>query len=288
MSFLSLAKQTQIIAGLVDGNSIRSMERQTGAHRDSIMRLALRVGAGCAKIMDEEMRSLDCRRIQADEIWAYVGMKQRRVTAQHDGAQVGDFYTFVALDPETKLVPSYHVGKRDKANASIFMTDLASRLNNRCQLSTDAFGAYVDAIDDGFAGNVDYGQIVKFYDSDHSHGRYSPPRCIGAKRSVVHGAPVPEHISTSLVERQNLTMRMSMRRFTRLTNGFSKKPEGLRAAVALHFAHYNFCRPHTTTRVTPAMAANVSDRVWSMEELVERTAWTGSPVQGAGGKWFHN
>lgn len=275
MSYLSLAKQTQIIAGLVEGNSIRAMERATNTHRDTIMRLALRVGAGCEKIMGEEMRDLNCQRIQADEIWAYVGKKQRQVTSDDDRSQVGDFYTFVALDADTKLVPSFRVGKRDRANTVAFLTDLSGRLSNRCQLSTDAFAAYLEAVEQAFGADVDYGQIVKFYDSDHSHGRYSPPRCIGAKRSVVSGAPAPAHISTSLVERQNLTMRMSMRRFTRLTNGFSKKVEGLRAAVALHFAHYNFVRIHQSLRVTPAVEAGVSSKVWTLEELVERTAWTG-------------
>jgi IS1 family transposase len=276
MSYLSLARQTQIIAGLVEGNSIRSMERATNTHRDTIMRLALRVGAGCAKIMDEEMRDLTCRRIQADEIWAYVGKKQRMVTEGDDLSQVGDFYTFVALDADTKLVPNFLVGKRDGASARAFMNDLAGRLSNRCQISTDAFGAYVTAIEQAFGANADYGQIVKFYDSDHSHGRYSPPRVVGAARSVVSGRPDEAHITTSHVERQNLTMRMQMRRFTRLTNGFSKRVEGLRAAVALHFCHYNFARLHQTLRVTPAMAAGVTNRIWELEEIVERTAWTGA------------
>jgi len=273
MSYLSLAKQTQIIAGLVEGNSIRSMERATGAHRDTIMRLALRVGEGCAKIMDEEMRDLECKRIEADEIWAYVGKKQRNITALDDGSQVGDFYTFVALDADTKLIPSYLVGKRNRENTFVFINDLASRLSNRCQLSTDAWVSYADAIETTFGADIDYGQIVKFYDSDQSHGRYSPPRCTGAKRVRVSGAPALGKISTSYVERQNLTMRMSMRRFTRLTNGFSKKVEGLRAAVALHFAHYNFVRVHQTLRVTPAIEAGVSKHMWKLEELVERTAW---------------
>ncbi len=276
MSFLSLAKQTEIIGGLVEGNSIRSMERMTGTHRDTIMRLALRVGEGCKRIMDEELRELECRRIQADEIWAYVGKKQRQVTPNDNAAQVGDFYTFVAIDADSKLVPSFFVGKRDGRSARAFMNDLAGRMSNRCQLSTDAFGAYVTAIEEAFGANADYGQIVKFYDSDHSHGRYSPPQCIGASRAVISGRPDPAHISTSYIERQNLTMRMSMRRFTRLTNGFSKKVEGLKAAVALHFCHYNFARLHSATRVTPAMAAGVTNRVWELEEIVERTAWTGA------------
>jgi IS1 family transposase len=273
MSYLSLAKQTQIISGLVEGNSIRAMERTTGAHRDTIMRLALRVGTGCAKIMDEEMRDLRCKRIQADEIWAFVGKKQKNVAAVEDPAQVGDFWTFVAIDPETKLVPSYRVGKRDRETTVAFCADLASRLTNRCQLSTDAFPAYTDAIEKAFGADVDYGQVVKFYDSTHGTGRYSPAQCIGAKRTPIAGGPVHEHISTSHIERQNLTMRMSMRRFTRLTNGFSKTVDGLRAAVSLHFAHYNFVRVHQSLRVTPAVEAGVSQHVWELEDLVERTAW---------------
>jgi len=179
------------------------------------------------------------------------------------------------MDADTKLVPSFYIGKRDGASANAFMADLASRLSNRCQLSTDAFGAYVTAIEKAFGADADYGQIVKFYDSDHSAGRYSPPQCIGAQRAVISGRPNMAHITTSHIERQNLTMRMSMRRFTRLTNGFSKKVEGLKAAVALHFCHYNFVRLHSATRVTPAMAAGVTNRVWELEEVVEKTAWTG-------------
>ena len=287
MSRLSLDKQSQIIAGLVEGNSIRSMERMTDTHRDTIMRLGVRVGQGCAKIMDEQMRNLTCKRLQADEIWAYVGKKQAQVIGQDDRQRVGDQWTFVALDPDTKLVPSYLVGKRTTKNAVIFMNDLASRLTNRVQLSTDGLNSYVTAVEEAFGVDVDYGQIVKAYEAEPVEpGRYSPPRVVSAEKAVVVGRPVKADISTSHVERQNLTMRMSMRRFTRLTNGFSKKLENLEAAVALHFCHYNFCRLHKTLKVTPAMAAGVSQRLWSIEELVERTAWTGSPVQGAGGKWF--
>jgi|CXWL01.1.fsa_nt_gi IS1 family transposase len=271
MNRLSLARQTQIIAGLVEGNSIRSMERMTDTHRDTIMRLMVRVGEGCAKIMDEEMRGLDCERIQADEIWAYVGKKQRQVTPADDRSRVGDMWTFVALDPDTKIVPAYRVGKRTRIEAVAFMADLSERLSNRVQISTDGLNSYVDAIERAFGADVDYGQIVKAYEAEPiGPGRYSPPRVISADKAVIAGSPAPEHISTSHVERQNLTMRMSMRRFTRLTNGFSKKVENLRAAVSLHFAHYNFVRTHKTLRVTPAMAAGVSDRLWSMEELVER------------------
>jgi IS1 family transposase len=287
MSRLSLAKQTQIIAGLVEGNSIRSVERMTDTHRDTIMRLAVRVGEGCAKIMHEEMRDLPCKKIQIDELWAYVGKKQRQVTAEDDTKRVGDFWTFVALDAETKLVPAYRVGKRNATVAHAFLGDLQSRLANRVQLSSDAFAAYADAVEWTFGADVDYGQIVKAFEAvPASPGRYSPPRVVSVSKSAISGNPHPNHISTSFVERQNLTMRMSMRRFTRLTNGFSKKVENLKAAVALHFCHYNFVRQHKSLRVTPAMAAGISPHMWSLEELVERTAWTGSPRQGAGGKWL--
>jgi IS1 family transposase len=272
MNRTPLARRTQIINCLVEGNSIRSTERMTSTHRDTIMRLLVQVGDGCAKLMDEKMRDLDCHRIQVDEIWAYVGKKQRQVTPSDDRSKVGDQWTFVALDAETKIVPAYRIGKRDLPTATAFMHDLAGRLSNRVQISSDALKAYVDAVEQAFGADVDYGQAVKFYDAEPvGPGRYSPPRVTYSERNVIAGQPVEAHISTSLVERQNLTMRMSMRRFTRLTNAFSKKVENLQAAVALHFAHYNFVRVHKSLRVTPAMAAGVSDTLWSLEELVERT-----------------
>ncbi len=273
MNRLSLSRRTQIIGALVEGNSIRSTERMTNTHRDTVMRLMVEVGTGCEKIMDETMRDLTCKRIQVDEIWSYVGKKQRQVTREDDKALVGDQWTFVAIDADTKLIPAYRVGKRTKPNAVAFMTDLSERLANRVQISSDALASYVDAVDQAFGADVDYGQAVKFYEAEPiGPGRYSPPKVVRAERTVIAGTPDVAHISTSLVERQNLTMRMSMRRFTRLTNGFSKKVENHRAAVALHFAHYNFVRTHRTLRTTPAMAANVSSRLWSLEELVDRTS----------------
>ncbi|MDE2361187.1 MAG: hypothetical protein KGM42_00805 [Hyphomicrobiales bacterium] len=273
MNRLSLARRTQIIGALVEGNSIRSTERMTETHRDTIMRLMVEVGTGCAKIMNEEMRDLPCKRIQVDEIWAYVGKKQRQVTKADDKARVGDQWTFVAIDPDTKLIPSYLVGKRSKPNAIAFMTDLSERLANRVQISSDALNSYVDAVEQAFGADVDYGQAVKFYEAEPiGPGRYSPPKVVRSERTAIAGAPDRAHISTSMIERQNLTMRMSMRRFTRLTNGFSKKVENHRAAVGLHFAHYNFVRLHKTLRTTPAMAAGVSSRLWSLEDLVDRTS----------------
>ena len=214
---------------------------------------------------------LSSRRLQVDEIWSFVGKKQRRVTRTDDRQRVGDMWTFVALDADTKLVPAYRVGKRTLHEATAFMADLSGRLTNRVQLSSDALKSYVEATEQAFGADVDYGQIVKIYEAEPiGPGRYSPPRVKNTRRSVIAGRPDQSHISTSFVERQNLTMRMSMRRFTRLTNAFSKKRENLEAAVALHFAHYNFVRQHKSLRVTPAIAAGVSDRLWSLEELVDR------------------
>jgi IS1 family transposase len=273
MNRTPLARRTQIINCLVEGNSIRSTERMTDTHRDTVMRLLVEVGTGYAKIMDERMRELSCRRVQVDEIWSYVQKKQARLQPGDDRNRVGDQWTFVALDPDSKLVASYRVGKRTRPNAVAFMTDLSLRLANRVQISSDALNTYVDAVERAFGDDVDYGQEVKFYEAEPiGAGRYSPPKVVDRKRIVIAGNPDQAHISTSLVERQNLTMRMSMRRFTRLTNGFSKKVENMQGAVSLHFCHYNFGRLHKTIRTTPAMAAGVENRLWSLEELVERTS----------------
>ncbi len=270
---LSLAERTQVINCLVEGNSIRSTERMTETHRDTICRLLVEVGSGCAVLANEQMRNLPCQGIQVDEIWSFVKVKQNHIRPGTDRSKIGDQWTFVALDPDTKLIPTYRVGKRTRENAVAFMSDLSERLMNRVQISSDSLRSYVDAVEWAFGSDVDYGQIVKFYDAEPiGPGRYAPPRVSGVERSVIAGDPDQRHISTSMVERQNLTMRMSMRRFTRLTNAFSKKLENLKAAVALHFAHYNLVRVHKTLRVTPAMAANVTDRLWSLEELVERTS----------------
>ena len=273
MNRLSLARRTQIVSCLVEGNSIRSTERMTDTHRDTVMRLMIEVGEGCKALLDAEMKDLPCRRVQVDEIWAFVGKKQRQVTKEDDRSKVGDQWTFVAIDPDTKLIPVHLVGKRDLPTATKFMTDLAGRLSNRVQLSSDALKAYVEATETAFGADIDYGQAVKFYDAEPAGaGRYSPPKVVRTEKEAIVGNPDADHISTSLVERQNLTMRMSMRRFTRLTNGFSKKVENHRAAVALHFAHYNFVRLHSTIECTPAMAAGVSRHLWSLEELVHRVS----------------
>lgn len=269
MNTLKLERQVAAISALTEGSSVRSVERMTGIHRDTILRLMVRVGSACEQLMDDEMRSLRCERVQVDEIWSFVSKKQRHVTEADDPNRVGDFWTFVAIDADTKLVPSYRVGKRDAANTQAFIADLASRVDGRIQLSSDMLNLYVEAVERGFGGAVDYGRIVKHYEAEPvGAGRYSPPKVVSVARDVVSGKPENAHISTSYVERQNLTLRMAQRRFTRLTNAFSKKPENLKAAVSLHFAAYNYVRRHRTLRCTPAMAAGVSREAWTIEDLV--------------------
>ena len=242
----------------------------TGVHRDTSCRLLVRVGEGCESLLNDTMHDLACQRIQVDEIWSFVGKKQRRLTAYDDPTKSGDMWTFVAIDADSKLIPCYRVGKRTGREAQAFMADPESRLSNRVQLSSDALSAYVEAVERTFGSNVDYGQIVKSYEADPiGPGRYSPPRVVSVERTRITGDPAHAHISTSFIERQNLTMRISIRRFTRLTNAFSKKLENMRAAVALHFAHYNFVRIHKTLRVTPAMEAGISNHLWSVPELLE-------------------
>jgi IS1 family transposase len=256
---LKAEKQESVISALVEGASIRSVERMTGVHRDTIGRLLLKVGTTCEEIMDETMRDLPCRRIELDECWSFVGKKQRHVGAADDPFQVGDFWVWVALDSDTKLIPTYAVGKRDLPTAMAFVADLADRLASRVQISSDGLRAYVWAIERAFGSNVDYAQIVKSYEVEPvGPGRYSPPKVTSAERTVVMGDPDPALISTSYVERQNLALRTNVRRFTRLTNGFSKRVESHRAAIALYAAHHNFIRRHGTIKTTPAVASGVN------------------------------
>ncbi|OPY80943.1 MAG: IS1 transposase [Syntrophorhabdus sp. PtaU1.Bin058] len=269
MNILSTEKQEMVIKGLVEGASIRSIERMTGVHRDTIMRLMVKVGKNCEKLMNESMHNLKCENIQVDEIWCFVGKKQRHLTVNDNMEELGDQWVFVALDADSKLIPSYAVGKRTYQTACAFLNDLSERLDNRVQLSSDSFIPYVNAVEQSFGMNVDYGQIVKSYEAEPiGAGRYSPPHVISAERMAITGNPEVCNISTSHVERQNLTMRMQMRRFTRLTNAFSKKLENLKAAVALHFAHYNFVRVHGSLRVTPAMAAGITDHIWEIKDII--------------------
>lgn len=270
---LSRSKQIAVISALVEGCSLRSTERMTGVNRETIGKLLLAVGDACADLMDRTMRDLPCERLELDELWAFVGKKQRHVTKDDDKARVGDTWTWVAIDAETKLVPAFYVGKRNHASAREFIGDLAPRLRNRVQLSTDGLAAYIAPIAEAFASTgVDYAQIHKEYEAEPTGpGRYSPPKVIATEKTPIIGQPVAELVSTSYVERQNLTVRMGVRRYTRLTNAFSKKLENHIAATALHFAHYNLCRMHKTLRSTPAMAAGVSATLWSVDDLLNAT-----------------
>jgi len=255
---------------LIEGTSIRSTERITQLHRDTIMRLLVLAGERCIGLMDARMRNLPCEHIQSDEIWTFVGKKQRKLRAD-DPQEFGDAWVFVALDADSKLIPTFAVGKRDVATTDAFIGDLKQRLAKRVQLTTDGFRFYVDAVEDYFGADIDFGQIVKLYGDYGQHdaaGRYSPGPIVEVISKVRQGNPDPDHMSTSHVERQNLTMRMAIRRFTRLTNAFSKKLDNLKAACALHFAYYNFCRIHQTLRVTPAMEAGLTDHIWTLKELL--------------------
>jgi IS1 family transposase/transposase-like protein len=264
------AKAMQAIQCLLEGCSIRSTERLTGLHRDTIMSLLALAGERCARLMDERMRNLKCNFIQCDEIWTFCFKKQKRVR-KDDPEEFGDQWVFVAIDAETKLVPSFAIGKRTRETTDFLIGDLAQRITNRVQITTDGFRFYVHAIERQFGADVDFAQLVKLYGDygQHDHAaKYSPSPIMECISKVIQGNPDEEHISTSYVERQNLTMRMAMRRFTRLTNAFSKKLDNLKAAIALHFAYYNFCRVHKTLRVTPAMEAGITDHVWNIAELL--------------------
>jgi IS1 family transposase len=253
---------------LLEGCSIRSTERLTGLNRNTIMRLLEVAGEKCEKLMDAKLRDLKCRYVQCDEIWSFVGKKQRQVR-KDDGAEVGDQWVFVAEDADTKLIASYQIGKRSIANTMSFIGDLHKRLASQIQLTTDGFHFYTKAVPEIFGLDVDFAQLIKLFgDFGQYEGRYSPPRIAEVISKVRIGNPSVSDISTSYVERQNLTMRMQLRRLTRLTNAFSKKLANLKAAVALHFAYYNFCRVHSSLRVTPAMEAGLSDHIWSIAELL--------------------
>lgn len=271
MNILSNDKKLRVISSLIEGNSVRSTERMTGIHRDTICRLLVETGEHCALLLDANMRNLQCKLIQCDEIWTFVGKKQRHVR-KDDAAELGDQWVFVALDAETKLIPAYTVGKRTAASTFSFIDNLAKRVaTKRPQITTDGFRFYVNAIEDCFGAEVNFAQLIKLYGDYGQHdsaGKYSPSPIIEVISRIKQGTPDERHISTSFVERQNLTMRMHMRRFTRLTNAFSKKLENLKAACALHFCHYNFCRVHSSLRVTPAMAAGISNEIWSLDMLL--------------------
>jgi IS1 family transposase len=270
MNILPLEKKNSILSLLVEGASSRSIERVTGVHRDTIMRLMVSAGEQAQEILNNQLVNLQCRYVQVDEIWSYVAKKQKQCTDEEkkDG-EVGDQYVFVALDSETKLVTAFSVGKRTYEMAHAFMEELRRRISNRFQLSTDAFPPYFNCVDEVFGSRVDYGQVFKQYGEDgKDEKRYSPGHIIRVEITPMIGSPKRSRISTSHIERQNLTMRMQMRRFTRLTNAFSKKKKNLFCAVALHFYYYNFMRIHQSLRVTPAMEARVTNRLWNWEDLL--------------------
>jgi IS1 family transposase len=265
-------KKIMAISMLCEGNSIRSIERMIGVHRDTIMRLGVRVGQGCAEIMDDKMHGLELPNVQVDELWGFIGAKQKTAKA-NDMKNAGDIWVWVALDAGTKLVPCFAIGKRDRYHANAFMGDLASRLVNRPQISSDALGAYKDAIERAFGDAVDYGTVIKTFTHTNLEEtrRYSPPDVLKIKKEAVQGDPDMRLCSTSYVEKQNHTVRMHCRRLARLTNAFSKKRENFEAAIALHYASYNFCKRHTTLRCTPAMEAGIESSQWTPADLVEMT-----------------
>jgi len=276
MNRLDSKERAQIIRALAEGNSIRSTVRMTGFAKNTITKLLLDLGRVCAAYQDRHVVNITADRIECDEIWAYVGMKARTVPEDRRGEfGVGDVWTWTALDPDSKLMVTWLVGSRDPQDANAFIADLAKRLPARVQITTDGHKPYIAAIEAAFGADVDYAQLIKEYGIDDNGAgsptarRYSPNKVTGEEVRIVAGDPDPALISTSYVERQNLTMRMSMRRFTRLTNGFSKKVENMAAAVALHYMHYNFARPHSSLgrNTTPAMAAGITDHVWTAEEI---------------------
>ena len=269
MNKLDVAKRAEVLRCLVEGNSIHSTARITGVARNTVTKLLVDAGRVCSEYQDRVLRNLPCKRLQLDEIWAFCYAKQKNVpTAKAAPEGAGDIWTWTAICADTKLIPSWYVGDRDVEAAKAFVADLAGRLAGRVQVTTDGLKLYVDAVEEAFGADVDYAMLVKRYgEAPEAEKRYSPAVCTGCTRALVTGKPDLAHVSTSYAERQNLTMRMGMRRFARLTNAFSKKVENHEASVALHFMHYNFVRIHTTLRVTPAMAAKVTDRLWEMEDI---------------------
>jgi len=268
MNRFSIQKRAQIIGCLVEGNSLRATARMTDTAINTVVKLLVDVGRACAEYQNQTLRNLPCKRLQCDEIWSFCYAKAKNVPDEKKGQfGYGDVWTWTAICADSKLVPSWLVGNRTSETAYVFMEDLASRFNHRVQLTTDGHRAYLTAVEGAFGGDIDYAMLTKIYNESGEQGKYSPPECIGCKPEVIQGNPNPKHISTSYAERQNLTMRMSMRRFTRLTNAFSKKVENLAHAVSLHFMFYNFGRIHKSLRVTPAMEAAVTDHVWSLEEI---------------------
>ena len=268
---LSTSKRAAIGSALCEGMSVRGTARMLDMSKDTVLKLMVDLGEACSRYMDETLRNLPCKRLQVDEIWGFCHAKAKNVPADKRGVfGYGDIWAFTAIDADTKLVPSFLVGTRDTGCATEFMRDLASRLSNRVQLTSDGHKMYLQATEDAFAGNVDYAMLQKIYGPmpDTDQRRYSPAECLGCEKRAITGSPDPKHVSTSFVERHNLTLRMSMRRYTRLTNAHSKKLRNHIAGLGLFLCFYNFCRIHRTLRVTPCMAAGVTSRVWSVEDLL--------------------
>jgi len=271
MNKLQTDKRAQILNCLCEGNSLRATSRLTDVSINTVVKMLIDAGNACSRYQDEVFRNLTCRRLQCDEAWAFCYAKDKNCTEEMKAKGAGSIWTWAAIDVETKLVPCWYVGDRDASAAYHFMNDLAGRLAHRVQLTTDAHKPYLRAVEDAFGSEIDYAQLVKIYGTSFNNSpeaRYSPAQCMGARKAKITGNPDHAHVSTSIVERQNLTMRMGNRRFTRLTNAFSKKAENHEHSVALHFMHYNFCRIHKSLRVTPAMEAGIADHVWSLEEVV--------------------
>lgn len=270
MNRLPIEKRAQIVSCFAEGNSLRSTSRMVDVSLVTVLKFLKDMGTVCSDYQDHALRNLSCQRIQVDEIWSFVGAKDKNLPLEQLGKfGRGSVWTWVAIDADTKLVPSWLISDRSAEAATVLMRDLASRLANRVQLTTDGHKAYLNAVEEAFGADVDYSQLIKLYGATpENETRYSPGECIGCKRERVVGSPDPLHISTSYVERQNLSMRMGMRRFTRLTNAFSKKVENHIHAIAIYFMHYNFAKIHGSLRITPAMAAGVTDHVWDLEEIV--------------------
>jgi IS1 family transposase len=269
MNKLSTQKRVQVISALVEGMAINAVVRMTGVSKNAVLKLLEDIGNACAIYQYKAFRNLNCKRLELDEIWSFCFAKQKNVPVEKEGVfGYGDVYTWVAIDAESKLVPSWYVGRRDSNCALEFVKDLASRLKHRVQITTDGHKPYLYAIEEAFGADIDYAMLVKIYGGEQDEVRYSPAECLGGKKEVIVGHPDMNLVSTSYVERQNLTMRMSMRRFTRLTNAHSKKIENHIHAIALHYMYYNFARIHSTLRCSPAMAAGVSNTLWSIEDIV--------------------
>jgi len=274
MNKLNQERQAQVVKTLVEGNGINGIIRITGVAKNTVLKLLADLGSACLEYQSKNLRNLKLNRIQCDEIWEFCYAKEKNVPIQYKGKfGYGDIWTFVAMDAETKLVPCWLVGMRDVGHACEFISDLKERLANRVQLTTDGHKIYLEAVERAFGSEVDYAQLIKMYGQEpESEKRYSPAECIATEKHIIQGKPETKDISTSYIERQNLTMRMGMRRFTRLTNGFSKKVEKHMYAIALHFMYYNFAKPHKSLAnpypTTPAMAAGLTNHIWTIEDIV--------------------